>query len=267
MFYTDKLGVLSLELDKQTYERCGLQGEPIRGLGRVHQRQRFRKSIELQTPPPNALLGINVDLRSHSMVPGKRAFDRLIYACSKVLVDKISWLYLDLEQIAKASSKTQQPEDSIKPFCVKTSSIDLQTVVRRDVFIPAIFSGPNGNEEALQEADIQTQLLEYIGLLLIDSRRTFTNDKVDPILCVYTLPGLGPEESIEETQRQTVAHVRCHGLLPLNLVRKILGIVRQASRKEGGDLGWWTSRVATFEGNVFVAAHMTDGHSLEWEIV
>lgn len=35
------LGVLRLELDKETYERAGLQGQPCRGGGRKHVKARY----------------------------------------------------------------------------------------------------------------------------------------------------------------------------------------------------------------------------------
>lgn len=34
-------GVLRLELDRPTYERCGLQGKPIEDGGKKHQRARW----------------------------------------------------------------------------------------------------------------------------------------------------------------------------------------------------------------------------------
>ena len=35
-------GTLYLELDKPTYERCGLLGRPTRSSGRVHMKSRYR---------------------------------------------------------------------------------------------------------------------------------------------------------------------------------------------------------------------------------
>lgn len=34
-------GILRLELDRPTYERCGLAGKPIEDGGRKHQKSRF----------------------------------------------------------------------------------------------------------------------------------------------------------------------------------------------------------------------------------
>jgi ribonuclease P/MRP protein subunit RPP40 len=36
-------GILQLELDKPTYERCGLVGKPMASEGRKHIKQRYRK--------------------------------------------------------------------------------------------------------------------------------------------------------------------------------------------------------------------------------
>jgi ribonuclease P/MRP protein subunit RPP40 len=38
-------GVLKLELDKPTYERCGLEGKPLASAGRKHVKQRFRMPL------------------------------------------------------------------------------------------------------------------------------------------------------------------------------------------------------------------------------
>jgi hypothetical protein len=35
------LGILKLELDRPTYERCGLEGKPIEDGGRKHQKARY----------------------------------------------------------------------------------------------------------------------------------------------------------------------------------------------------------------------------------
>jgi ribonucleases P/MRP protein subunit RPP40 len=35
-------GVLRLELDKESYQRCGLQGQPVPGGGRKHMKTRYR---------------------------------------------------------------------------------------------------------------------------------------------------------------------------------------------------------------------------------
>lgn len=37
----DRIGTLRLEIDKPTYERVGLQGVPVKDLGRKHQKSRY----------------------------------------------------------------------------------------------------------------------------------------------------------------------------------------------------------------------------------
>lgn len=38
-------GILRLDLDKESYERAGLVGKPIRGGGRKHVKARYRNSL------------------------------------------------------------------------------------------------------------------------------------------------------------------------------------------------------------------------------
>jgi hypothetical protein len=87
--YYIKDGILKLELDRSTYQRCGLVGAPVRSAGRVHVKSRYL---------------VERDLRQASMVKGKKAFDRLIWAFSRVLTDSVSWLFIDLQQGEKGGN-------------------------------------------------------------------------------------------------------------------------------------------------------------------
>lgn len=65
-------------LDKATYERAGLVGKPYGAKGNRGLKPRWV---------------VEFDLRSPIMFRGKKGFDRLVYACKKVLNEPVTWLF------------------------------------------------------------------------------------------------------------------------------------------------------------------------------
>lgn len=93
-------GILRLDLDREAYERAGLQGQPCRGGGRKHIKARyctlkppdfFRSSRRLITGA-----AIEVNLRQPSMLRGKKGFGRVVWAAKNVLNKSLTWLFYDL---------------------------------------------------------------------------------------------------------------------------------------------------------------------------
>lgn len=78
-----KEGVLTLYMDKETYERAGLVGKPHGVKGK-------------RGPKPRWI--VQFDLRSPSMLHGKKGFDRLVYACKNVLNTPVTWLFHNLSK-------------------------------------------------------------------------------------------------------------------------------------------------------------------------
>jgi ribonuclease P/MRP protein subunit RPP40 len=77
-----KDSVLRLDIDKATYERCGLVGVAAPGSGRKHTKSRFR---------------VELDLRLPSMQHGKKGFERIKWAFKNVLDESLAWLFVDLD--------------------------------------------------------------------------------------------------------------------------------------------------------------------------
>jgi ribonuclease P/MRP protein subunit RPP40 len=77
-----KDGVLHLDMDKATYERCGLVGIVAPSPGRKHVKSRFR---------------VDLDLRLPSMQHGKKGFERIKWAFKNVVNESMAWLFVDLE--------------------------------------------------------------------------------------------------------------------------------------------------------------------------
>lgn len=86
--YSLKDGILTLDVDKATYERCGLVGSVTQSAGRKYIKSRFK---------------IELDLRLQSMQHGKKGFERIKHAFKTVLNESLAWLFVDLENEDVAS--------------------------------------------------------------------------------------------------------------------------------------------------------------------
>ncbi|KAH8598793.1 ribonuclease P 40kDa subunit-domain-containing protein [Bisporella sp. PMI_857] len=79
--YSLREGILTLYLDKASYERAGIVGKPDGVKGKRGTKPRWIVEINLRLP---------------SMLHGKRGFDRIVYAFKNVLNIPVTWLFCDL---------------------------------------------------------------------------------------------------------------------------------------------------------------------------
>lgn len=97
--------MLRLELDRATYERCGLVGTPIEDGGRKHQKARFCKSIYLICFDADISLVVELNLRLPSMLHGKKGFERIVWTFKNVLTQSLTWLFVDLKGTPEQEGK------------------------------------------------------------------------------------------------------------------------------------------------------------------
>ncbi|KAI1382951.1 ribonuclease P 40kDa subunit [Hypoxylon trugodes] len=193
-----KDGVLTMYLDKKTYERAGLVGKPQGVKGNRGFKPRWV---------------VQFDLRSPSMLHGKKGFDRLAYACKNVLNTPLTWLFHNL-------SKTPVPDPLARHYPTKyTSNPDvsqeLLTKVPQLKPPPAILSSQNRPD--LDE--FATDLYEWISLIRLGSPRVNVDDKIDPYLSGYAVPG----ES--EMQEGKLCRISWQGFIPPKWTHRILADV------------------------------------------
>ena len=74
-------GTLTLSLDKESYERAGLVGKSDGAKGARGARARWI---------------VEINLRSPSMLHGKKGFDRIVYAAKEVLDKEVMWLFCNV---------------------------------------------------------------------------------------------------------------------------------------------------------------------------
>jgi ribonucleases P/MRP protein subunit RPP40 len=83
-------------LDKEAYERAGLVGKPHGVKGKRCSKPRWSKcghEAQISSAIQLIVLVVEFDLTSTSMFPGKKGFDRLIYASKNALNTPVSWLF------------------------------------------------------------------------------------------------------------------------------------------------------------------------------
>jgi ribonuclease P/MRP protein subunit RPP40 len=200
-------GVLRMELDRPTYERCGLQGTPIEDGGRKHQKQRWV---------------VTYDLRLPSMKHGKGGFSRLEWACKNVLDRSLTWLFWNFNpSSAEALAEGKEVISKHAPWIHKT-----EPSVRRlqDTLVPKLIVGDltelYGEEESLG-------LLEWLHLLSLDSSRINAKDAIDPHLSRYEVPDFG-----NGTRSRNFVRIRWRGFIPPMIVRDLFLTVWKEGLKD-----------------------------------
>ncbi|TID21546.1 Ribonuclease P protein subunit p40 [Venturia nashicola] len=227
-------GQLRLELDKATYERCGLVGKVIPDLGRKHVKSRY---------------AIELDLRLPSMVSGKKGFERIIRAFTDVLDHSLAWLFVDLEsdEIESGPITKQHPQIRV-----------VQPIVSQlaDVVVPFDID----SKERIADPIYEEELLEWIGLATMDSPRINCKDDTDRFYCRYDLPDAFNQENQADAIPQNLVHLRWHGFASAKFVRDIWLAVRATSANE-----WFAMSASTFEKESYTIFCPGDRDVLLWE--
>ncbi|CEO60172.1 hypothetical protein PMG11_04811 [Penicillium brasilianum] len=165
--YTLQEGILKIELGRETFERTGLTGKPIRSGGRKHAKERFLIELNLRLP---------------SMLHGKKGFDRIVWAFKNVLNRSLAWLFCDLESSPDqetTSIQKQSPQmidsEMLKTKLGQISTPPLQGLVLND----------------MSEGDMQEScgaFAEWIAMVQLGSPRVSADDDVDSYLSRYIVP-------------------------------------------------------------------------------
>ncbi|KAK4233888.1 ribonuclease P 40kDa subunit-domain-containing protein [Achaetomium macrosporum] len=168
-------GTLTMFLDKEAYERAGLVGKPHGAKGKRGTKPRWI---------------VEFDLTNKSMSPGKKAFDRLLYASKNALADPITWLFCNV------SPATPGPDPLSRHFPTSYASnpgiLEGVSVVLPNL-APDVNSLSNIGEDF---KDFSTELYEWLSLIRLQSPRIHVGDQIDPYLSRYQVPESGKEGEI-----------------------------------------------------------------------
>lgn len=92
-------------LDRETYERAGLVGNPHGAMGGRGSKPRWSKLHEQDWNLIELTYCevVEYDLRSPSALHGKKGFDRLVFACKNALNAPTTWLFCNLSESMHSS--------------------------------------------------------------------------------------------------------------------------------------------------------------------
>ncbi|RYP69117.1 hypothetical protein DL771_006271 [Monosporascus sp. 5C6A] len=221
-FFTEyiKIGLLVMYLDKETYERAGLVGKPYGVKGQRGLKPRWI---------------VEFDLRSPSMLHGKKGFDRLAYACKHVLNKPTSWLFCNL-------SKNPSPDPLAKHYPVRYTSVpgfdeDLAVAIPPLRPPPAVLERSN----RLELDEYATDVYEWLSLIRLGSPRILASDKIDPYLSTYAVPG-----GAEDIGEGRLCKVSWKGFISSTWTRNLLADIILALPSKS----WFSLSATTFAKSI-----------------
>ncbi|RFU74318.1 ribonuclease p 40kda subunit [Trichoderma arundinaceum] len=243
--FTLREGNLDLYLDRETYERAGLEGKPYGIKGDRGSKPRWK---------------VSYNLREESMLHGRKRFDRLAYACKNVLNQPMTWLVCD----ASSSSMSLDLLESLSATKKTTSSPRLAAdtgIPQIPLRIPSTILA-QGDREALEYS--ATELYEWLSLVRLESPRVVAEDTIDPYLSRYSPPEA--DGTVAQTQ---VCKLSWQGFLPPSWLRSLfVDVVTNCPSQS-----WFALSGTTFSRNIlggcnelsFLRPPESSGEFLMWE--
>ncbi|PSS20126.1 hypothetical protein M430DRAFT_100089 [Amorphotheca resinae ATCC 22711] len=188
-----KKGILTLYLDKESYERAGLTGVPDGVKGKRKTKPRWVVEINLRLP---------------SMLHGKKGFDRIVYAFKNVLSTPVTWLFCDLGATALA------PDPLDIHFPTKVAVVpDITSEIK--VNMPSLKPPTDTSSEYGDDfKDFAVETHEWLSLISLNSPRVNPDDQIDSFLSRYVPPG-------ESTTRSNLVKITWRGFLSPSWAHKL----------------------------------------------
>lgn len=163
------------------------------------------------------------------MWPGKKGFDRLIYACKNALNQRLTWLFCNLstssmytlrlprqQQLTRFPAPEPDPLTPHAPTKFTSKSGITQHISAR---LPALQPGPetvaSGSRDEYEE--FTTDIYEWLSLLRLESPRILPSDNIDPYLSRYRVPG-----DPQDHQSASLCKISWQGFLSPAWARKTL---------------------------------------------
>ncbi|PFH56679.1 hypothetical protein XA68_16137 [Ophiocordyceps unilateralis] len=159
-------GILRMYLDKETFERAGLPGKPYGSKGNRGLKPRWMVSHDLANPP------------------GKKAFDRLLYACQRVFDKPLPWLFCDFDPAGSCLKRI----GAHKPVIFTANAAIMQSKQVSDV-APQVSASVLAEGDRISLEETATDLNEWLSLIRLQSPRVAADDDIDPFLSRYNAPG------------------------------------------------------------------------------
>ncbi|KPM44801.1 hypothetical protein AK830_g1710 [Neonectria ditissima] len=182
--------ILPAEAYESVYQKIVKACNPPRysrvtmALGNILEGEFFTEYIKKGAYNESYTAVVSFDLRSPTMLRGKKGFGRLIYACKNVLKQPVTWLFCDVAE----STPSPDPLQGYFP----TSFTSSPGIIRDIVTLQGPLDIPSEilahvDRSALEEA--ATECYEWLSLIRLGSPRVEAGDNIDPYLSRYQVPG------------------------------------------------------------------------------
>lgn len=168
---------------------------------------------------PLTQAAIEIDLRSPSMLHGKKGFERIQWAFKNVLSSAVTWLFYDFQDEAEEESAkciealacSRKPIAAHHPIA-KTCA---PKITKRERVIQPHLTVKATESAAILEPKA-VEFHEWLSLVLLGSPRVHEDDIVDSYLSRYTVP------DDEPTVISGLVLVHWSGLIPASWIRQLL---------------------------------------------
>lgn len=199
------------------------------------------------------------------MLHGKKGFERLVWASKNVLNRRTTWLFVDLG--ASGELKGQQVSttcnDIATHLCLgPIEQFKLAVKTFRPTYreidgcpLPHVDA-----EEAIADPIYEEQLLEWLGLVLLNSPRIMKDDSVDPYLCRYEFPESADVRAKGDATSK-LHRVQWRGFMPTRFITMMLLQIRKEAEKS-----WFAMNVSTFGGAAYTFMCRRGKESLLWDV-
>ncbi|KAK9454958.1 ribonuclease P 40kDa subunit-domain-containing protein [Dipodascopsis uninucleata] len=205
-------GFLRMSLQRETYEKGGL-------LGKQSKFSKLRYNVEY-------------NLRKPEMVRGNKMFDRLVWALENTPLENERSFLVAIYSSLNSTAELQQFPADLFQFTEYTNILEVKDL--GNVFIPpldpfedipdlsAIASKKlKASEQTSYEREVVNEniehILEWAGLLSLDSDRLNATDKIDSLLSTYRVFS----NSDSEPSTDTVTKVSVDGFIVSRMVHQI----------------------------------------------
>lgn len=226
-------GGLTLDLDKDVYERLGLQGSIVKNTGaRKHVKTRWR---------------VEVDLKAASSLAGKKGFEKLRSAAEEngVIGMGKTWLMADVEGLGEGAKLQGEEMRHLHPL--ECDALVEEGKAVNGVLVPQVLR--TGDVDGYGEEE-WWEVLEWIDLVALGSPRVTADDSVDSHVSRYSVP--------EPRSTENVRILKWDGLMSSDWVTRLLIELTKASSKAQSQC-WLVLSVA---GHSIETVGGVDGYSI-----
>lgn len=161
---------------------------------------------------------IEIDLRSPSMLHGKKGFERIRWALKNVLSSAVTWLFYDFqdESETEKGNSIDTIAPSRKPIAAHhpIAKTCAPKITKRERVIQPHFTLKATEMATILEAKA-IEFHEWLSLVVLGSPRVREDDIVDAYLCRYAVP------DDEPTVISGVVRVHWSGLIPAIWIRQL----------------------------------------------